>query len=185
MPSVLTHTQHLPLASLCFTSLPKLFIFGLPLQSMRMPQTLIKASLVHVRVRHKCSSWFCCVALSIFLIFFRSPSEIMLWYSRSKMMASASTSVMKRCRKSSRTCSAAYVEREELWQTKLPTSRVGQPSLHLAYKINHQPVPIIDQYSILNHPRRCTIICWRLWNHKQSEGLLHVDRRLPLDSSKC
>ena len=124
MPSALTHTQHLPLASLCFNFLPKEFIFGLPLQSTRMPQTFKKDSLVHVRVRQKCSSWFCCVALSIFLILFRSPSEIMSWYFRSNMMASASTSVMKRCRKSSRTCSAAYVEREELCYTKLPTPQV-------------------------------------------------------------
>ena len=109
-----THKHvHTPDSSLLCMSLPKADIFGLPCTDVIMPQAVINASFVHVLSKQSWRVEFRCLGSLAFAILSRTPSGIMLWYTKSLTTVLASISAINRSRYSFRTSSAVYMERED------------------------------------------------------------------------
>ena len=119
------HTQHLP-SSILFISSPSSFIRGLPCTSMITSHTVINASLVYFCLKRRWRISFCSIRLGLLVIILRSLFEMISMSVSPTTMALASTSLMNRSWKWSRTCSTA--QKGESCYTQ--TSNAHLPSTH-------------------------------------------------------
>lgn len=88
-------------------SLPKAFIVWLPFSAIILSQTVPKATSSHVFFRCSCRMQFFAVLPLAVVTCSRSPSDMIFAFLSSCTITFASASPMNRCRKRSRTCSAA------------------------------------------------------------------------------
>ena len=102
------NTHHLP-SSILFMSSPSSFIRGLPCTPMITSHTVIKASLVHFCLKRSWRISFFWILSCLRLISLSSPCAIMFLRLSLNTMSLASTSLINRSRKWSRTCSTAQI----------------------------------------------------------------------------
>ena len=116
--------QHTLFSHSVFMCSPNDFILGLAFTVAMISQTAVKAFASHFFFKHARRSWDCWVLSSFWLIFSRSPSDMIPWCSSSNIMAVAFTFSTNCCRQWWRN-SAVWKGKRCEWNTQADHTHVG------------------------------------------------------------